>query len=68
MGIQVKRHALKFTPDSKRVVTRFFNNGEVRTKRLILRILDFSDEMVEAKLLKIFNEFKVRRVLFCGLL
>lgn len=60
MGIQVKRHELKFTPDSKRVVTRFFNNGDYRTKRLILRILEFSDEKVEAKLVKIFNEFKGR--------
>lgn len=60
MGIKVQRKSLKFTPDSKRVVTRFFNNGELRTKQLILRILEFSEEKVASELSKTFHEFKGR--------
>lgn len=60
MGIKIKRHDLKFTPDSKRVVTRFFNNGEERTKQLIQRILEFSDEKVAENLRSTLNEFKGR--------
>ncbi len=60
MGVKVQRKFLKFTPDSKRVVTRFFNNGEERTKNLIHRILEFSEEKVEAELKKTFEEFKGR--------
>lgn len=60
MGIKVQRQPLKFTPDAKRVVTRFFNNGEVRTKQLILKILEFSDEKVTRELEKTLREFKGR--------
>lgn len=60
MGIKIKRHNLKFTPDAKRVVTRFFDNGEARTKQLIHRILEFSDEQVEENLNQTFSEFKGR--------
>ena len=60
MGIKIKRHALKFTPDAKRVVTRFFNNGEERTTKLIQRILEFSDKKVAEELQKTLKEFKGR--------
>lgn len=60
MGIKVQRKPLKFTPDAKRVVTRFFNNGDERTKQLILRILNFSDEKVAEELEKTLLEFKGR--------
>lgn len=60
MGIKVQRKSLKFTPDAKRVVTRFFNNGEERTRQLILRILDFSEEKVAEELAKTLEEFKGR--------
>lgn len=60
MEITVQRKQLKFTPDSKRVVTRFFNNGDERTKRLITRILDFSEEKVSNELSKTLEEFKGR--------
>lgn len=60
MGINVQRKSLKFTPDSKRVVTRFFNNGDERSKQLILRILDFSEEKIDAELKKTLKEFKGR--------
>ncbi|WP_299392072.1 glycoside hydrolase family 130 protein [uncultured Gelidibacter sp.] len=60
MEVKVQRKSLKFIPDSKRVVTRFFNNGDERTKQLIGRILDFSDEKVANELSKTLEEFKGR--------
>lgn len=60
MEIKVHRKALKFTPDARRVVTRFFNNGDERTKRLINRILDFADEKVAHELANTLEEFKGR--------
>ncbi|MEO8774463.1 MAG: glycoside hydrolase family 130 protein [Gelidibacter sp.] len=60
MGVKVQRNSLKFMPDIKRVVTRFFDMGDERTKLLISRILDFSDEKVANQLAKTLVEFKGR--------
>jgi len=60
MAIKIQRKPLKFTPDAKRVVTRFFNNGDERTKQLIRRILDFSEDKVEKELSNTLREFKGR--------
>lgn len=60
MGIKVQRKPLKFTPDASRVVTRFFNNGEIRTKQLILKILEYSADKVADELSKTLQEFKGR--------
>src|SRR5690606_21993820 len=51
---------LKFTPDASRVVTRFFNNGDLRTKQLILKILEYSETKVADELAKTLQEFKGR--------
>lgn len=56
----IQRYPLKFTPDAKRVITLFFNNGDERTKQLIRRILDFSEEKVEQELSNTLREFKGR--------
>lgn len=60
MGIKIHRKDLKFTPDATRVVTRFFNNGDIRTKQLILKILEFSDDKVAEELKNTLHEFKGR--------
>lgn len=60
MGIKVQRKPLKFTPDASRVVTRFFNNGDIRTKQLILKILEYSADKVADELSKTLQEFKGR--------
>ncbi|RXJ49600.1 glycoside hydrolase family 130 protein [Gelidibacter gilvus] len=60
MGIKVQRKPLKFTPDASRVVTRFFNNGDIRTKQLILNILEYSETKVADELAKTLQEFKGR--------
>ncbi|MFB9056273.1 glycoside hydrolase family 130 protein [Mariniflexile ostreae] len=58
--MKVQRQPLKFTPDNKRVVTRFFNNGNKRTTQLVYRILEFSEEKVALELQSVFKEFKGR--------
>ncbi|MCK0125328.1 glycoside hydrolase family 130 protein [Gelidibacter sp. F2691] len=60
MELKIQRKQLKFVPDSKRVVTRFFNNGDDRTRQLILRIQEFSDAKVADELAKTLKEFKGR--------
>jgi predicted GH43/DUF377 family glycosyl hydrolase len=46
MKVAVVRKNVKFLPDSSRVVARYFNSGEERTKELIARILAMSDQYV----------------------
>jgi predicted GH43/DUF377 family glycosyl hydrolase len=60
MAITVQRKSLTFTPDSKRVVARLFNNGDDRTTKLLHRILELSEEEVHAELASIYKEFKDR--------
>ncbi len=56
----VERKSLKFIPDSKRVVARYFYNGEERTTNLIRRILSFTDEQVNIELENTLTNFKGR--------
>jgi predicted GH43/DUF377 family glycosyl hydrolase len=43
MKVSVVRKSVKFMPDSSRVVARYFNSGEQRTKELVGRILVMSN-------------------------
>ncbi len=60
MAIKIQRKPLEFIPDAKRVVTLFFDNGDERTKQLIRRILDFSEDKVEQELSNTLREYKGR--------
>ncbi len=60
MRIPVSRKQIKFMPDSSRVVARFFNNGEKRTRNLISRILTMTEEEVNCELEHTFREFAGR--------
>ncbi len=60
MRIPVTRKQVKFMPDSSRVVARFFDNGEKRTKNLITRILTLSEEEVNCELEHTLREFTGR--------
>ncbi len=60
MSISVERKSLTFKPDSKRVVARYFNNGDTRTINLINRILKFSEIETETELQEVFCEFEGR--------
>src|SRR5690606_28537966 len=57
MPVTVTRKNIFFTPDSKRVVARFFNNGDVRTTNLVHRIMALSDAEVKHELKITLQEF-----------
>ncbi|UZO81130.1 glycoside hydrolase family 130 protein [Aquimarina sp. ERC-38] len=58
--MKVKRHNLKFIPDSSRVVARFFNNGDQRVLKLLQNLNTLSDQKVLNELNHIFMEFAGR--------
>ena len=39
MRVSVVRKNIKFTPDSRRVVARYFMNGQERTQQMVVRIM-----------------------------
>lgn len=55
--VDVQRKDIRFIPDSSRVVARFFNNGEERTRALVQRIIALDDENVARELDNILLEF-----------
>ena len=61
MAVTVKRLPNKFYPDPTRVIARFYMNGGTdRTKTIIRRILDFSDEEVTLALNTVLADFSSR--------
>lgn len=60
MHVPVERKKLKFLPDSSRVLARFFNNGEERTKNLVQRIVSLNEAAIKSELDHTFREFAGR--------
>lgn len=60
MRVSVIRKAILFTPDSKRVVARYFNNGDERTKQLISRVMLLDEKQVSQVLEQTLREFARR--------
>jgi len=60
MRVAVTRKNVKFTPDSSRVVARFFMNGDFRTQKLVSRIMDMDDKQVMLALEHTLREFASR--------
>jgi predicted GH43/DUF377 family glycosyl hydrolase len=60
MKVSVTRKDVKFMPDSSRVVARYFNSGEQRTKELVGRILVMSNQDVTHTLEQINRGFARR--------
>lgn len=60
MKVAVTRKSLKFLPDSSRVVARYFNSGEQRTKELVGRILMMNNQEVTHTLEQINRGFARR--------
>tara|TARA_R110002020_G_scaffold108281_2_gene251073 strand:- start:65155 stop:66612 length:1458 start_codon:yes stop_codon:yes gene_type:complete len=60
MRVTVTRKDCKFLPDSSRVLARFFDKGEVRTKELVGRIMNMSEEQVNKELDHTFRDFAGR--------
>ena len=60
MKVAVTRKSLKFLPDSSRVVARYFNSGEQRTKELVGRVLMMNNQEVTHTLEQINRGFARR--------
>ena len=57
MQVAVQRRELTFLPDSSRVVARFFDNGENRTRNLVHRVMALDDVAVNRELDHTLREF-----------
>ena len=60
MRVSVIRKDIKFTPDSKRVVARYFVNGDERTQKMVARIMMLDDKQVLETLEQTLREFARR--------
>jgi len=60
MRIHIERHPTIVNPDTKRVIARFFFNGEQRAKELITRVLQLTDDEVFAIVSPLLQEFSQR--------
>jgi len=60
MRVSVKRKNIRFLPDSSRVVARFFMNGDLRTKNLVVRIIQMTEIQVNQALEETLREFASR--------
>ncbi|QLG46531.1 glycoside hydrolase family 130 protein [Costertonia aggregata] len=60
MNNSVTRKNVKFLPDSSRVLARFFNNGEIRTKNLVERVLALDPETLNRELHHTLQDFAGR--------
>jgi len=60
MRITVNRKKDRIYPDSKRVITRFFDHKEIRAKSIIQKILDMNEVEAETSLNLVLREFAKR--------
>ena len=60
MRISVDRKRDRIYPDSKRVITRFFEHSEIKAKGIIKKVLEFSESEAESSLNTVLREFAKR--------
>ena len=60
MRLLIERKPIKVYPDPKRVIARFFFNGEERAKEVIKRVLELSDKDVFGLISPILQEYSKR--------
>jgi predicted GH43/DUF377 family glycosyl hydrolase len=60
MRIPVNRKNVKVMPDTKRVIARFFYNGEERAKEILRHIEKLSDQEVQEIIFPLLQEFSKR--------
>lgn len=60
MRVPVIRKNILFTPDSKRVVARYFMNGDERTRQMVARIMTLDEKQVVDNLEHTLREFARR--------
>lgn len=60
MEVKVTRKKVQFMPDSSRVVARFFNSGDERTRLLVGRIMQLSEKQVYSAVQNVLRDFTGR--------
>ncbi|SHG30739.1 Predicted glycosyl hydrolase, GH43/DUF377 family [Flavobacterium micromati] len=60
MQVPIIRKNVVFTPDSKRVVTRYFMNGKQRTQKMVSHIMTLDEKKVKSTLEQTLREFARR--------
>jgi len=60
MRLSIERKAVKVNPDSKRVIARFFFNGNERSKEVIQRVMDVPEENVFGLISPLLQEYSRR--------
>jgi len=60
MRLVIERKSVKVNPDPKRVIARFFYNGEVRAKEVILKVMELSEGQVFDIISPILQEYSKR--------
>ena len=60
MRVSVIRKNIKFTPDSSRVVARYFMNGDQRTRAMVNRIMALDEKQISLALEHTLREFASR--------
>jgi predicted GH43/DUF377 family glycosyl hydrolase len=60
MRLSIERKAVKVYPDSKRVIARFFFNGDIRGKEVIEKVMLISEETVFQIISPILQEYSKR--------
>ena len=60
MRVKIDRKNVEFLPDSSRVVARFFNSGDERTKNLVARIMGLSKDQIQLGLSQTLRDFAGR--------
>lgn len=60
MRLSIERRSNRISPDLKRVVARFFFNGEARAKAIIQRVVSMSEQEIDVVITPILREFSKR--------
>ena len=60
MRIPIERHSVRINPDSKRVIARFFFNGEERCREVIKQVMKLNEEEVFGVISPILQEYSKR--------
>jgi hypothetical protein len=60
MRVSVIRKDVKFTPDSSRVIARYFMNGAERTQKMVSRLMVMDEKEVHQSLERTLREFASR--------
>ncbi|WP_295769394.1 glycoside hydrolase family 130 protein [uncultured Mucilaginibacter sp.] len=60
MRLSIERKAVKVNPDSKRVIARFFFNGNERSKEVIQRVMDVPEDQIFGLISPLLQEYSSR--------